>query len=81
TGAIRDVRADSNLSQSLLYTPSSVIEDYDNVEDYEQQADEIVQKVWRIFKDNESWVQEAVSSNGRDVVFAKDFPKWGKVFR
>ncbi|CAF2079834.1 unnamed protein product [Rotaria magnacalcarata] len=81
TGAIRDVRADSNLSQSLLYTPSSVIEDYDNVEDYEQQADETVQKVWRIFKDNESWVQEAVSSNGRDVVFAKDFPKWGKVFR
>ncbi|CAF4450018.1 unnamed protein product [Rotaria socialis] len=81
TGAMRDVRADSNVSQSLLYTPASVIDDYDNAEDYEQQADEIVQKIWRIFKDNESWVQEAVSTNGRDVVFAKTFPIWGKVFR
>ncbi|CAF4295014.1 unnamed protein product [Rotaria socialis] len=81
TGAMRDVRGDSNVSQSLLYTPASVIDDYDNAEDYEQQADEIVQKIWRIFKDNESWVQEAVSTNGRDVVFAKTFPIWGKVFR
>ncbi|CAF2552833.1 unnamed protein product [Rotaria sp. Silwood2] len=81
TGALRNFRSDSNVSQSLLCTPVSVIEDYDNDEDYEKQADEVVDKVWRIFKDNDSWLQESISSNGLDIVLAKNYSKWGKVFR
>ncbi len=41
----------------------------------------IIEKVWRIFKDDNSWSQEAKSNNGIDIVIAKNFPKWGKVFR
>lgn len=78
---IRTVRTGSNVSQSILGTPASVIEDDGNDEDYEKQADDIIEKVWRIFKDDSSWSQEAKSNNGIDIVIAKSFPKWGKVFR
>lgn len=78
---IRTVRAGSNVSQSILGTPASVIEDDGNDEDYGKQADDIIEKVWRIFKDDSSWSQEAKSNNGIDIVIAKNFPKWGKVFR
>jgi hypothetical protein len=77
--SLRNIRSDSNISQSILGTPASVIEDDDD--DYESQADEIIEKVWRIFKDDDSWIQEAKSSDGLDIVIAKSFPKWGKVFR
>ncbi|CAF1514960.1 unnamed protein product, partial [Rotaria sordida] len=79
--AFRNFRSDSNVSQSLLCTPASVIEDDDNDQDYEKQADEVIENIWRIFKDNDSWLQEAISSNGLDIVLAKNFPKWGKIFR
>lgn len=78
---VRTARADSNRSQSLLRTPQSVIEDIDNDEDYEAIADDVVEKIWRMFRDHDSWTQESVSSDGRDIVVAKNFPKIGKVFR
>ncbi|CAF0922407.1 unnamed protein product [Rotaria sp. Silwood1] len=81
TGVVRTFRSDSNVSPSLLCTPASVIEDDDNDEDYEKLADDVVEKVWRIFKDNDSWLQEAISSNGLDIVLSKNYPKLGKVFR
>lgn len=79
---IRTNRAESTISQSILGTPASVIEDdNNNDEDYEKQADDVIEKIWRIFRDEESWSQETKSSNGLDVVISKTFPKVGKVFR
>jgi hypothetical protein len=66
----------------MLGTPLSVLEDDDDRnDDYEQQADEMVQKVWQIFQDDQGWSQEAKSTDGSDVVFSKIYPKCGKVFR
>ena len=69
------------ISQSILGTPASGFEEDDNDQDYETQADDIIEKVWRIFKDEDSWSPEAKSSDGSDVVVSKTYPKWGKVFR
>ncbi len=77
----RIIRSESMISQSILGTPVSAFEDMNNAEDYETQADDVVEKVWRIFKDDDSWSQEAKSSDGLDIVMTKTFPKWGKVFR
>ena len=76
----RFTHSESNVSRSMLGTPS-FIEEEENEQDYEAQADDVVEKVWRIFLDNTSWSQEAKSVDGQDVVFSKTFPKWGKVFR
>jgi hypothetical protein len=69
------------ISQSILGTPASTFEEDDNDQGYEAQADDIIEKVWRIFKDEDSWSQEAKSSDGDDIVLVKAYPKWGKVFR
>lgn len=74
------MQSESNVSRSVLGTPSFIEED-ENEQDYESQADDVIEKVWRIFLDNDSWSQEAKSVDGKDVVFSKTFPKWGKVFR
>jgi hypothetical protein len=58
-----------------------VFEDASAVNDYEQQADDIIEHVWGIFQDDASWSQEAKSTDGIDIVMSKMFPKWGKVFR
>ncbi|UJR36274.1 hypothetical protein I4U23_029004 [Adineta vaga] len=76
----RTIRADSSISQSMLGTPMSAIE-IDNDDEYEREADEIIERVWRIFRDNEGWTSESKSSNGLDIIVAKTYPKWGKVFR
>jgi hypothetical protein len=79
----RNIRSDSNVSQSIVGTPASVIEDDTNDDDYEKQADEVIEKVWHMFKDDDldTWTQEAKSSDDLDIVIAKSFPKCGKVFR
>lgn len=74
-------RSESMVSQSILGTPASAIEEDENDQDYEAQADDIFEKVWRMFKDEDSWSQEAKSTDGFDIVFSKTYPKWGKVFR
>ena len=76
----RQERSSSNISQTLG-TPMSVFEDEDRVNDYERQADEIVQEVWKIFQDNNGWAQESKQNGGIDVVMSKVYPKVGKVFR
>ena len=53
----------------------------DNNEDYENQADGILNEIWRIYKDETSWVDESKSKDGLDIVVSKTFPKWGKIFR
>ena len=82
-GSFRDTRrrggSESNMSQSMLGTPMSFVEDNEN--DYESQADEIIDKVWKIFQDNSSWSQEAKSTDGNDVVQTKTYKELGKVFR
>jgi hypothetical protein len=78
---LRTVHSDSNISQSVLATPLSVLDDNNNNEDYEKKADEIIDELWRIYQDSDSWYEEARSKNGVDVVHSKSFPKWGKVFR
>jgi hypothetical protein len=60
---------------------SESMEEDENDQDYEAQADDIFEKVWRMFKDEDSWSQEAKSTDGFDIVFSKTYPKWGKVFR
>lgn len=72
-------RSESNLSQPMLGTPTSVFEECEN--DYESQADEIIENIWKIFQDDKSWVQEAKSADGNDLVQTKTYIKWGKVFR
>lgn len=76
----RTLRADSSISQSMLATPASVIE-LDDDEGYGKQADEIITRVWQMFQDKESWISESKGSSGLDVIVAKTYPKWGKVFR
>lgn len=74
------MNSESNVSRSMLGTPSLMEED-ENEQDYEAQADDVIEKVWRIFLDEESWSQEAKSVDGKDIVYSKTFPKWGKIFR
>lgn len=76
----RFMHSESIASRSMLGTPS-LMEDDGNEHDYEAQADDVIEKVWRIFLDDQSWSQEAKSVNGHDIVFSKTFPKWGKIFR
>ncbi|CAF1394559.1 unnamed protein product [Adineta steineri] len=77
---VRNIRSDSTISQSMLGTPTSVIEDY-NDDEYGKQADEIIERIWGIYQDNNCWIPESKSSDGLDVIAAKNFPKWGKIFR
>lgn len=65
----------------MLGTPASTLEDDDQVNDYERQADEILEEVWKMFQDNEGWAQESKVNGATDVVMSKIFPKYGKVFR
>jgi hypothetical protein len=64
----------------MLVTPPSALDD-DNNEDYEKQADELIDEIWRIFKDEDAWSHEAKSKNRSDAVTSKTFPNRGKVFR
>jgi hypothetical protein len=60
---------------------SETSENDDSHEDYEKQADDIIDEIWRIFRDDAGWSDESKSKDGQDVVVSKTFPKWGKVFR
>ncbi len=79
---LRTSGSDSNISQSILGTPPLTVEgDNNNNEDYEKQADEILDEIWRIYQDDNSWYEEAKSKDGLDTVVSKTFPKYGKIFR
>ncbi|CAF1540987.1 unnamed protein product, partial [Rotaria sordida] len=80
-GSLRSVHSDSNVVQSILEESSVVFDNNDNNEDYEKQADETIDEIWKIFKDDNSWLEEAKSCDGFDIVFSKIYPKWGKIFR
>ncbi|CAF3709616.1 unnamed protein product, partial [Rotaria sordida] len=80
-GSLRSVHSDSNVVQSILEESSVVFDNNDNNEDYEKQADETIDEIWKIFKDDNSWLEEAKSRDGFDIVFSKIYPKWGKIFR
>jgi hypothetical protein len=67
-------------SDSVLGTPPLVFDENQN-EDYENQADEIINEIWRMFNNKNSWSYESKSRDGLDTVVSKSFPKWGKVFR
>lgn len=60
---------------------SETSEKDDPVEAYEKQADEIIDEIWTIFRDESGWSDESQSKDGQDVVVSKSYPKWGKVFR
>ena len=64
----------------MLATPASVIE-LDDDDGYGRQADEIIARVWQMFQDKDAWTSESKGSSGLDVIVAKTYPKWGKVFR
>jgi hypothetical protein len=71
-------RSDSN----VLRTPTSILDDGDDQnEEYEKQTEEMLDEIWRIYNDDQSWYQESKSKNGFDIVLSKNFPKWGKIFR
>ena len=76
---LRRVRSDSN----VLGTPTSALDDGDDQNDeYVQQANEILDEIWRLYNDDEdSWYEESKSKDGFDIVLSKQFPKWGKIFR
>jgi len=65
---------------SMLGTPTSIDNDYPE-EDYEKQADEIIEETWKMFKDADGWSSELKSSDGKHVVVSKNFAKWNKVFK
>ena len=77
---LRNIRSDSNVSPSMLGTPTSVL-DSDQNEKYEKQAEEMLDEIWKIYNDDESWYEESKSNDGFDIVLSKKFPKWGKTFR
>ncbi|CAF3691678.1 unnamed protein product [Rotaria sp. Silwood1] len=76
--SLRSVHSESSIIKSIS-GESSVI--FDNNDDYEKQADKTIDEIWKIFKDDNSWLEEAKSHNGLDIVVSKIFPKWGKIFR
>jgi hypothetical protein len=78
---LRNIRSVSNMSQSILETPPSDLNDGNNNEEYEKQAEEILDEIWKIYNDDNSWYEEAKSKDGTDIVLSKTFPKWGKIFR
>ncbi|CAF2818102.1 unnamed protein product [Rotaria sp. Silwood2] len=78
---LRTVHSESNVTQSISGESSVIFDNYDNNEDYEKQADETIDEIWKIFKDDNAWSEEAKSRDGLDIVVSKNFPKWGKIFR
>jgi len=64
----------------MLGTPTSVL-DSDQNEEYEKQAEEMLDVIWRIYNDENSWYEESKSKDGLDIVISKTYPKWGKIFR
>ena len=74
------VRADSNVSSPPT---TAVDDDHDDNrnEEYEKQAEEMLDEIWRIYNDDESWYEESKSKDGCDIVRSKQFPRWGKIFR
>lgn len=78
--AFRHVHSDSNVAQSMTETSSSIPDGNDHQE-YEKQADEMLESIWNIYDDDESWTEESKSEDGADAVTSKVFSKWGKVFR
>lgn len=81
--ASRNHRSDSNISQLSIATPVSILDNeiVNKNEEYEKQADDLLDEVWRIYQDDDIWYEEGRSSDGLDVVLSKSYPKWGKVFR
>ncbi|CAF1537241.1 unnamed protein product [Adineta steineri] len=77
---LRAVHSDSNVSRSLLATSTSYLDD-DKIDDYQNQANDTINEIWKIYKDENSWCNELKSRDGLDTVVSKTFPKWGKVFR
>ncbi|UJR09821.1 hypothetical protein I4U23_014047 [Adineta vaga] len=84
--ASRTTDPNENETQSTLETPISSSDDDDDdditqKEEYEKQANEIIDEIWKIFKDETGWNDESKSKDGCDIVVSKTYPKWGKVFR
>ena len=79
-GLLHNVQLDTNTSKLLLQTTSSTIEINHN-KIYENYADEIINEIWKIFKDEHLWLEEMKSIDGFDIVVSKYYPKWGKIFR
>lgn len=78
--SVRHVYSDSNITQSMTQTTSSIPNGNDHQE-YEKQAEEMLEDIWKLYNGNESWTDEVKSRDGLDIVTSKNFPKWGKVFR
>ncbi|CAF0882877.1 unnamed protein product [Adineta ricciae] len=74
-------RETNETPSSCSSTDDSNDENDTQKEDYNKQADEIIDEIWKIFKDETGWSDESKSKDGCDVVVSKSFPKWGKVFR
>ncbi|CAF3412009.1 unnamed protein product [Rotaria socialis] len=82
--SLRTVHSESNVAKSVLKRSSSssvVFDNNDTNDDYEKQADATIDEIWKIFKDENAWTEEAKSRDGLDVVVSKEFPKWGRIFR
>ncbi len=77
---LRNVRSNSNISQLILETSTSIAV-VDNNEEYEKQAEEMFDDLCEIYNDNNSWREESKSKDGLDIVISKNFSKWGKIFR
>ncbi|CAF1311836.1 unnamed protein product [Adineta steineri] len=63
---VRNIRSDSTISQSMLGTPISVIEDY-NDDEYGKQADEIIERIWVLTKMLERHAKLIAKDNGNDT--------------
>ena len=72
--------SDSNSFQPMTETSPSICNGNDHQE-YEKQAEEMLENIWKLYDDNESWTDETKSQDGLDIVTSKNFPRWGKVFR
>lgn len=79
----RNQRTDSNISQLSIATPVSILDNeiVNKNEEYERQADDLLDEIWRIYQDDDVWYEEGRSSDGFDIVLSKTYPKWGKIFR
>jgi len=79
----RNQRADSNISQLSIATPVSILDNevVNKYEEYEKQADDLLDEIWRIYQDDDAWYEEGRSTDGFDIVLSKTYPKWGKIFR
>ncbi|CAF0769189.1 unnamed protein product [Didymodactylos carnosus] len=73
----RNVLTDTEAS--AIGTPTSI--DFEPQEDYEKCADDVMEELWKIFKDTDGWSLELKSNDGEHTVVSKTYPKWSKVFK